>query len=276
MGQTLPAEFWIEGSRHWGEAVWIEPGRVHVLLHKRLPRDVECRLRLCGPDRPVKLFAKVLVVEATPCEGTGPSILHLCAVEVPPPAIREFDSLLRRVNPGTAPLQLPNEPVATPRRPARPEPPPQARPAKPRLTPQRRRPARVPKVVQPSNRGAVIRERRPPRRAGTAVGLRVEELVQAQVEDDRGRQLVARFDCPALWRRSARLGQDWLQLVVADSLDAPVGELLALTLVLPTGRACFLQVRLARRSRGRIILEASGLSEASYEELCRARHRRAG
>jgi len=266
--ETVPAEIEIGGKQYPGEAVWLEPVQVHVRLEAMLPCGIDCRVVIAGPDQRLALPARVSSIEPRGDAPGGPALVHHCTIDVPPSMRSGFARLLRQVNPRSTPLERIWELTAP-----KPIPAPDLGDRSADLEPSHSPPARSEgsKVAARSVTEAPARRRERRRRTRRIKGLRTEELVPAIRKPGTLDEAIVRFDSVDLWRRSARVGKDWLQLVLADSLGTPVNERVGLTLVLPSGRACFVTARLARRSRGRIILEAGGLSEDTHLALVRAR-----
>jgi len=98
-------------------------------------------------------------------------------------------------------------------------------------------------------------------------GLRVAELVKPEFHHGDPPIVVATFASTELFRRSTRSGSGWLQLTLADREDIPDQQEMALELILPTGVQVHTLVQVARRGRGRMILEARDLSPAAADSI---------
>ncbi len=148
MQQSVTAGLILDGARHWGRAVWLEPGKVHLMLHDRLPNGRRGRLKLEVPGQTVYVVATILVTRVCGDVGSSPRFVHLCLLDVPEIAHTDFECLLGRVNPGAIPelrrtrstKRAPSEPLVFPK----------TRRRCARLPPPRRAPDKVPRIPKPA------------------------------------------------------------------------------------------------------------------------------
>ena len=98
-------------------------------------------------------------------------------------------------------------------------------------------------------------------------GLRTAELVRPEFHHGDPPVVVATFASTDLFRRSTRSGAGWLQLTLADLDEIPDDQDLSLELILPTGVQVHAIIQVARRGRGRMILESRQLSRGALEAI---------
>ncbi len=266
MPETVEVQLRAGGDVLEGRAVWVDPGRAHIELDKRLPGGTEGTLRIRLRRSRVRVIVKVLAV-TKPAEGAHHRHLHLCALDVPPAAQPAFEALLRAVNPSLAPPPPQDPETRRPARSTRTDPEAEETPRRSRsrrLPPQRRLSSRIPKPtdepLQPRRRTSGP-TRRGPR------GLAPDELVKTVFHRGTPPVLEAVFVSAELWSRSARLGPGWLQLVLAQCEDIEEQDEVYLDLELPTGAVCSLHGRIARAGRGRMLVEIRDLPPAVQESM---------
>ena len=364
MAAPLAARVGTEDDAHDAQVVWLDTGRAHALLARRLPIGSTLPLTLAHDIDTTGLQVRVLAVRVRPEIKSGPRVLHLCSLVIPPEGPGALEALLRAVNPTVAPPPaaepapvpepaaqddgesqpdwdfddepepadpawdfddqpapepepaLPpepgepawdlevdsssvsdSEPEPEPERPSPPtrrrerlreadtgtEPSPRhrrsnRRPAPPpprsnprRLPPQRRLSNHIPRATPgaPRDEPPPTRPSRPQREDPSKKGLRTAELVRAEFHHGNPPMVIVAFTSTDLWRRSTRSGEGWFQLTLADLEEVPEQQDMSLEMTLPTGVNVQARVQVARRGRGRMILEARSLSESTQEALRR-------
>jgi hypothetical protein len=272
MSEPVAAEIREQGRQHWGQAIWLDPGKAHLMLAEKLPPGREFGLCLTfGGDR-LSLLATVLSVrEVTDCPHTT-QVLHICRLETPDTSMRSFEALLTRVNPSVVINDPPSTVSATHRRhrkreslPAMPRPTARTRP---RLPPPRLPPQNIPRTG-PSDK-TTLRERRTRARKQERRGLTTNELARVRLVPGMRTRLEVTFLDKEQWLRSARWSGGSLQLVLTDNFGAVLDTVFDLRIELPFGGLCYVDARVARIGRDCVLLEARSLTQATRDELSRA------
>jgi hypothetical protein len=324
--------------------IWLDTGRAHILLKRRLRVGSEWPLHLPHEAGDFPLGARVLAVRVRPEIKEGPRVLHLCSLIIPSESHLGLEALLRAVNPTAAPPERKPPPVPEPAEEApeededdwdfdelapdpepKPEPehntePPQEqarkvntgapleesrrdttrarqreegraererkregsrskartgdvpRSTRRRLPPQRRLSSHIPRsgdgTAKPvaSTKPRTDEHRTETREDGKR-GLRTAELVRPEFHHGDPPVIVATFGSTDLFCRSTRTGEGWLQLTLTDVEDVPGEQDLSLELILPTGVQVHVIIQVARRGRGRMILETRQLSQGAQESI---------
>ncbi|GEM_PF-2637227 len=253
LADEVGAEVKHQGRRLFGQAVWLEHGTAHVVLPERLKPGSEVALTLIHGTGRVDLLATVLITRVQPAHEGSPTALHVCSLVVPPHTSRPLRELLERVNPRSGGADL----VSISSTARRSEQRGRRRDAKPvRHVPRRRRRMPPPRALPQAIPRAKGEERRRKPRKPAARGLASSELAKVKLVPGVPVQLEVTFWDKDLWSRSARWSHGRFQIVLADSVDVPQGELVGVELTLPSGEICKLHARIAHRGRERVVLEA--------------------
>ncbi len=248
-------------SQQDAQVTWLDTGRVHLLLTQRLRVGSEWPLNLSHDTSPVLLRARVLAVRVRTHLKEGPRVLHLCSLLLPPEGHEGLETLLRQINPELAPPERPGPPQQStaPRREKK------SRSSRRRLPPQRRLSRHIPKLQQDDDAAASTPA--PQRPATRSRGLSTAELVHPEFTPGEPPVLVASIPSLVLFDRCCRWGPGWLQLTLSDLDEVPRDQDVALELILPNSAQVHIVVHVARRSRGRMILEARELSRAALRTI---------
>ncbi len=286
--------------------VWLDIGRAHALASRRLRVGSEWSLTVTEGGHDTTLPVRILAVRVRTEIKQGPRVLHLCSLAVPPEDLGLLEALLRRVNPTVAPPERPTAPDppepqqvesarkldtgaileetrAETERARRRQEERQRRQeerqrvrekarrssnphrSRRRLPPQRRLSSHIPKnaVGTENQRERPVFESRNTGRKG----VRTAELIRPEFHHGDPPVVVATFASTDLFRRSTRSGTGWIQVTLADLDEVPDGQDMALELILPTGTQVHTVVQVARRGRGRMILESRELSKGARDAI---------
>ena len=251
-------------ARQEGQVTWLDTGRVHVLLRQRLRVGSQWPLELSSPTGPVTVELRVLAVRVRTQIKEGPRVLHLCSLLLPPSGHEGLEALLRQVNPDVAP---PGRPRPTEPSPSRAESK-TRKSSRRRLPPQRRLSRTIPRAQQDTDSSPTVSGTGAPKEAKSrSRGLSTAELIRPEYSPGEPPVLVASIPYVDLFDRCCRWGSGWLQLTLCDVEEVPTRQDLDLKLVLPSGTQIHTRVRIARRSRGRMILESRELSRSAWRAI---------